>query len=149
MNLTQPLELFGYVEVESHNVVTGERVVHAGRNLITDAGRNVIRDLILGNGRIPSAIATGTGTTAAQLSDTALETEVFRAEIQRRASTNKVATMQLLIGTGDANGNTLTEYGLFDNTVASAPNLVARIVSGTIVKTVSIQVTVTWSLTVV
>lgn len=131
--------------------VTGKNppVILRTNNLVTTVGKNVVRDLLLGTGRAPQAIAVGTGTTAATEGDTALENEVFRGEITRRKTGNSAgdAVFYLLLGTNDANGYTLTEIGLFDSPVSGGGNLIARAANfGSLAKTSAIEATVYWEI---
>ena len=88
--------------------------------MIPNDGRDFIRDQIFGdNNTVMSHMAIGTGTTAATLADTTLETEVFRKAL---GSTAKSAvgqlTHQITVLTSEANGNDLTEEGLFNDNSA-------------------------------
>lgn len=77
----------------------------------TNQGRNNVRDFLQGD---ISEIAVGTDATEPNQADTALGAEVFRAASSNViAGTGKVRYVMRL-GTGDANGETLTEAGTFD-----------------------------------
>jgi len=74
------------VKIEVIDVPTGRLidVIHA-HNLVTLAGRNLVRDFL--NGLAPTHLthfAVGTGATAPTANDTALEAEVFRDQITKR-----------------------------------------------------------------
>jgi hypothetical protein len=116
-------------------------------NLAVGSGRNLIRDLLDGdsvNG--VTHFAVGTGTTAVVDNDTTLGTQVFRDVTTVRTSTAQKLEVQYFLGTGDANGNTLAEIGLFN--AASAGTMYARVIlASTIVKDATKAVTFTWDLT--
>ena len=114
-------------------------------NLITDAGRNTVKDLLLGSGFGPQAIALGTSATAAAVDQVALGAEVFRGEMTRRLSENKKCTFQLVLTEDDANGNTLNEAGLFNSTADQTGTMLARATYSPIVKNNTIQSTFTWT----
>ena len=131
-------------------------VFHAGQekpflvsrqaNLITDVGLDHMRDLLAGDIFFMTHMAVGTGVTLPSVSDTVLETEVFRNLIARRVPTAENLRMQMFIGTGDANGNTLAEAGIFN--AASGGTMFSRVLlAPTIVKTGAISVTLTWDYT--
>ena len=86
--------------------------------MIVDAFLNLLRDAIYGDSvTYPTHIAIGTGTTPAAAGDTALETEVFPDGANRSAISSKTkpaaktTRSQMLVGTGEANGEDLTEVG--------------------------------------
>jgi hypothetical protein len=92
-------------------------------NLITDAGRAIISGLINGSGS-PAAftyIAVGTGTTAAAVGDTALQTELATSGLSRAAGTvSRVTTTktndtaQVTITFSVTGTQAVTEAGLFN-----------------------------------
>lgn len=115
-------------------------------NLVVDAGLNAVRDFLdAGTGNALSHFALGTGTTAATAADTTLDTEVFRDAFVGTATSNKTLTISYFLNSGDANGNTLSEAGLFDDPTTGT--MFARVLlSPAIVKTSSIAVTFTWTI---
>jgi len=120
-----------------------------GHNLVTNAGRNLIRDFLLSDrNKQPTNMAVGTGTTAAAVGDTALVTEVYRDSITLRTSEAYKATFQLFIPEDSANGNTLTEAGLF-SVANGISTLYARFIfASSIPKTSANSVTITWDITI-
>jgi len=101
--------------------------------MIVDAFLNAVRNVIYGDSiTMPSHIAVGTGTTAANANDTALETEIQPDGANRSAidsktkPENKAFQFQMFIGTGDGNGHILTEFGAIN--AASGGTLMNRIV---------------------
>lgn len=91
----------------------------------------------------------GTGTTAVQLTDTALETEAtsYRAECDTHSATGAVATFEeeFTIGAG---GLALTEAGLFDSgTVGVDDDMFARQVFSVLSLNENDKVKITWTFT--
>lgn len=120
-------------------------------NLFVDAGLNLVRDLfnnvsVTGFDRF----AIGTGTTAVTASDTQLETEVFRDSFTQKTSTAKTLTIKYFLASGSANGNTITEAGIFGNGATDTANsgtLCARVIQTADAKTSSESWTYTWIFT--
>lgn len=114
-------------------------------NKIVDAGLNLVRDLMANSSQAPTHIAVGTDNTAPLAVDTVLGTEVFRNFITRRIPVDKKITFQLFLATGDANGNTLEEAGIFNRSAAG--DMLSRVTYAPITKTVAISATLTWEIT--
>lgn len=136
------------VDVDVFDARTGRLLSRqAKHNLTVTAGLNLIRDFLYGDAVAAlSHLAVGTGSTAAALTDTTLGTEVFRAALTQKTKASGSLVLKYYLPAGSANGNTLREVGLFN--AASTGTLYARVVLGTaIVKTISISVTFTWTLT--
>lgn len=125
-------------------VVFGPRGIrkYEYKNLIVDAGKNVVRDLLnAGSGFALSRIAFGTGTTAATAADTGLENQTFIKNITDKVVSSKQVLCKLFVSTGDVSG-TLNEAGLFAGTT-----LFSRIVLGTaIVKASDETLYVEWEI---
>ena len=115
-------------------------------NLITTAGKDYLRDLLVGRRIRPRYIAIGTGTTAAAAGDTALQTEVSREIIRRRSFTAGKATFQAFLDFSEGNGSTYSEAGLFD--VSASGTMLSHIVFSGVPKTSGIQMTFTWDITI-
>lgn len=115
-------------------------------NLVVNAGLNLIRDLLDGDSVAGiTHFAVGTGTAAALAGDTALGGEVFRDAVTARTSNAQQLVVSYYLASGSANGNTLTEAGLFN--AASTGTMFARVkLASAIVKTASIAVTFTWTI---
>ena len=99
-------------------VVFGPRGIrkYEYKNLIVDAGKNVVRDLLnAGSGFALSRIAFGTGTTAATEADTGLEAQTFVKNITEKVVLSKQIICKLFVSTGDFSG-TFSEAGLFAST---------------------------------
>lgn len=114
-------------------------------NQITNDGLDLVRDILGGNNTAPTHIAVGTDATAPVIGDTALVTEVFRNDITRRIRTAQKITFQLFLGTGDANGNTLVEAGIFNRFAAG--DMLSRVTFAAIIKTSAITAILTWEIT--
>jgi hypothetical protein len=121
-------------------------------NFVTVVGLNILRDCwAVSNPRAmrtsypPTFMALGTGSTAATIADTELETFTVGTSlvINNRSSTDKRATYQGYWDTSIANGSTYSEAGLFDGSL-STDGLFARIVFSPIVKTESVDLIITW-----
>lgn len=133
---------------EVRDAKTGELVkVVRKRNKVTAAGLALFAALMVGDSTATiTHVGYGTGTTAASASDTAMETEVGRGAYTSRTSAAGVLTVTFYLASGDGNGSTLSEVGLL--TANSGGTLVARAVLGNpIVKTSSVTVTFTWTVT--
>lgn len=116
------------------------------KNLVVDAGLNLIRDRLAGtSSAYATHLAVGTGSTAASASQTTLVTEVFRDVLTSTTTASKAVTLKYYLAAGSANGNTLREIGLF--TASSGGTMIARaLLASSIVKTSSVTVTFTWTL---
>lgn len=113
----------GLVTVRSLDARTGRELSSATfRNLITDAGLNLVRDALLdgGSARI-GYLALGAGDTAPDVSDTQLDDERWRAEVIVR-STPGVGQVETIVyvAPGQANDFTIEEIGWFAGEGATA-----------------------------
>ena len=85
-------------------------------NMFVTSGKNAIAKSIMGdisdNTGIITYCALGTGITAPALTDTTLQTEIFRKLVSVRSYSGNVATFQTFFTTSEANGS-LKEAGLF------------------------------------
>lgn len=136
------------VVVTVRDAETGDVVeTHEEHNLVTLAGRNLVRDLL--NEATDTGLnyfAIGTGTTAAAEGDTALGAEVIRDVFTARSATDGVLTISFFLSSASANGSALTEAGIFTQSTAGV--LFARAVHPAINKTSSVTVTYTWAITI-
>jgi hypothetical protein len=115
-------------------------------NLVTQAGFNMVRDFLAN--LAPSGLryfALGTGVAVPTPTDTALGAELLRDIFTGYTIGTGVLTFTYFLGTTIANGNTLSEIGLF-TTVTGGILFARALLSPVIVKTVSRQVTFTWFL---
>lgn len=92
------------------------------KNLITNAFKEAIADSIRGTTSSNRGIATyhalGTGSTAPEVTDTTLETEIARKLVSIRDVTANVASFQTFFTTSEGNG-TLREVGLFGDAASA------------------------------
>jgi hypothetical protein len=136
------------VLVELHCARTGELLrSYWLANKITDAGFNsIIRDLLAGSGFAPTHIAVGTNGATPTAADTTLGNEVFRNTITLRIPADKRLKFQLFLDTGDANGNTLREAGIF-NAGTTGDMLSHVLIEPEIPKDATVTATLTWNYT--
>ena len=94
---------------------------------------------------IPSVFKLGTGTTTPLITDVDVETEIgafgskaFVAGYPTLDETNMISTIRCLVLTTEANGETITEFGVF-NTDA-VPKMLSHLVHTGIVKTSDVQI---------
>jgi hypothetical protein len=114
-------------------------------NLIVSDGRRYLGTLLKGAISAPTHVAVGTDNTAPASGDTALAAEVFRDFITQRITITDGARMRFFLPTTAANGNTLTEAGLFGPTPVSL--MMARVTYTGIAKTTSIAINYAWDIT--
>lgn len=126
------------------------QVVH---NRVTSVGRAALGDMLLNIGVAPGFVAVGTGTKAAEDADTGLQIEVYRAALSRRYRFTGLVRLKLFLSVSDANGNLLTEAGLFVGTsynTSGSPSLggqcFARATFAPYFKDGTTQLTITWDL---
>ena len=100
-----------------------------------DDVKDEIRDFIISEG---THIGVGTGTTTETPSDTALQTSVLRKARQEYTEGVSDVILSLFLGSTEANGNSLTEVGVFD--AAAAGNMMMRRTFPAITKTSSVDV---------
>jgi len=116
------------------------------KNLIVLTGRDFVRDLLFGD--VLGGLTTfkvGTGSTAVTAGDTALVASVLSDVFTTITKASGQLVIKYYLGSGSANGNTLAEVGIF----AAGAVMFARVVLGsTIVKTSSVTVTFTWTITI-
>lgn len=117
-------------------------------SIVPNDGLDLIRDWLAGDTvDDPTHIAVGTGTATPLVTDTALVTEVLREVFSQvsKGTTGKV-TFEMTLATTEANGNTLTEVGIFN--AASAGDLLARVVFPGIAKTSSFELKIEVEITI-
>jgi len=122
-------------------------------NLITTAGKNLIRDLmgIVSGVTGINYFAIGTDNTSPSVADTTLGTEVFRNTFTDVVYSSAKVTFKYFLSSTEANGNTLVEAGLFgDDATGSVDTgtLFSHVTYTDIVKTSAIAVTYSWDITI-
>lgn len=123
-------------------------------NLVTNAGKAAAAGLLTGDiTNYFDYIAVGTGTTAAALTDTTLETETATSGLSRAASTNSRVTTDVTNDTAQfvkafsVSGTVaVTESGVFD--ASSAGTLLARQTFSAINVVSGDTLTITWKIDV-
>ena len=135
------------VRIEIRDALSGKRLKIIERhNLIVNAGLNLLRDFM--NRASPDAVGyfgLGKGTTSVSLTDTDLQTPIARYAITIATTGPQSLTFEYDLDASTANGNTLTEAGLF--TAASSGTMYARVVFPGIVKTAGVVFIFIWELT--
>ncbi len=143
----ESLQVHCNVIIAVHDAATGRLLSTQRRhNLVTLAGRNVIRDLLGGIDSDITHVAVGTDNTAPASGDSALGAEEFRDVVTKRIYSSGKLQIQFYLPTTAANGHTLTEAGLL--TASSGGSLFARVIYEGIAKTASVTVTYTWDVTI-
>lgn len=118
------------------------------KNLVVTAGKQWVAALMQsGSGTPMGYMAVGTGTTAAVVGDTTLETELSRVALTVNGGTRTGASIdyEATYGAGVATG-ALTEAGLF--TLNSGGTMLSRVVYSVINKGAADTLTITWTVTV-
>jgi len=122
-------------------------------NLITTAGRGLISGLINGSGSPAAAtyIAVGTGTTAAAITDTTLQTETATSGLSRAAATVSLVTgsvtndtAQMLKAFAVTGSVAVTESGIFN--ASSSGTMLCRQVFSAVNVVNTDTLTVTWQI---
>ena len=134
------LTLTGALTISLNDVVVQET-----NNLVVTAGKNWVADRMNDANTVMTHMALGTGTNAAAVGDTTLQTEIDRnALTSTTVSTNTVA-YGCTWAAGDGTG-AITEAGLFD--AASTGDMLARTVFSVVNKAASDSITITWTITI-
>jgi len=145
MNTSMPVRVNVRIEVVD---ATGRTVsVQERHNLVTLAGRDLARDLLVGDSAATvTHFAVGTGSTAVAAGDTSLGSEVYREAITQTSTSSGAIEFKHYLPSTEANGVDLTEAGLL--TATSGGVLFARVVFAAISKTASVGVTFTWTVSI-
>jgi hypothetical protein len=129
-------------------IFINDKLVKETENLVTTVGKTWIADRMQGGATTAMThMAIGTGSTAAVVADTTLDTESFRQALTTSggvASTNTL-TFASTYAAGDGTG-TITEAGVFE--AASAGEMLARTVFTGVVKAAGDTMTISWVITV-
>ena len=138
--INDDLRLTGALTISLNDVVVQET-----HNLVVTAGKNWVADRMNDVNTVMTHMALGTGTNAAAVGDTTLQTEIDRnALTSTTVSTNTIA-YGCTWAAGDATG-AITEAGLFD--AASTGDMLARTVFSVVNKGASDSITITWTITI-
>ena len=140
---------------DSKGIIIDQQTTH---NLITNSGRNVIRDVMA----VPNSdtrgtllnvyLAWGSGTTAAAAGDTALGSEASAGKkliTESNTATNYEILYKYYMSTLLGDGDTVAEVGLFLGNTTGDNTMLARAVLGSeIEKDTSKTITFQWTLTI-
>lgn len=110
--------------------------------VFTNTGLTQVRNWLAGTtSTAPLAIAVGTGSTPASVSDTDLVGEVYRDSFSSvDSSASQMVVFEMLMGTTAATGSTIAEFGLFNSTSETSGDLFVRNTFASIQKTDTIEV---------
>ena len=134
------LTLTGALVISMNDVV-----VQRTKNLVVTAGKEWVADRMNDANTVMTHMALGTGTNAAAVGDTTLQTEIDRnALTSTTVSTNTIA-YGCTWAAGDGTG-AITEAGLFD--AASSGDMLAPTVFSVVNKGASDSITITWTITI-
>ena len=115
-------------------------------NLVVTTGKNFVASRIVGVAdSVMSHMAVGSGTTAAAIGDTALQTELGRVALASNTAALNVVTQTATFPAGTGTG-AVTEAGVFN--AASAGTMFCRTVFAVINKGADDAMSVTWTVTV-
>jgi len=136
------INLVGEVEI-----LLNDEVVLEKKNLIVQVGKNFLANAIIGSSTSPfTAIAIGTGTTAASTSDTTLGIEATRAAFTSSSVSTNVVSLSNTYAAGTATG-AITEAGIFNNST-SGGTMLSRVVFSAINKGAADTLAINWTVTV-
>lgn len=141
--LTDKLSLTGALTISRN----GE-VVREIKNLVVTSGKALVAANLQGNSVNPiTYMALGTGTTAADVADTTLESELDRNALTTSGGTvsGAVVTYETTWAPGDGTG-AITEAGLF--TASTGGTMLARTVFPVVNKGADDTITVVWDVTI-
>lgn len=157
VNLNETIKMTGQLRMILRDAKTGQiKSEDVYKNMVVTLAKNSIADHMRGttanNKGIVTYIAVGVGGVAPTLTDTKLQSELFRKLLSVReisASADNIAEFTVFFTTSEANGS-LTEAGLFGDAASATTD------SGTLycrtlinrVKTVSDTLTMVWSVTI-
>ena len=114
-------------------------------NLVVTSGKTFIAARMVGTPTAMSHMALGTGTTAAAVGDTALQTELTRVTLSSATSTGAVTTYLASFAAGVATG-AITEAGILN--ASSAGTLLCRTTFPVVNKGADDTMSITWTITI-
>lgn len=114
-------------------------------NLVVTTGKTFIAARMVGTPTVMSHMAVGTGTTAAAVGDTALQTELVRVAFSSATSTGAVATYIASFSAGTGTG-AITEAGIFN--ASSGGTMLCRTVFPVVNKGADDTMSITWTITI-
>lgn len=146
MNTNENLQASGSLRV----VVTGAngevKAEHNFKNLVVTVGKNFVASRMVGTAsNIMSHMAIGSGTTAAAVGNTALQSELGRVALTSGTATGAVATYTATFPAGTGTG-AVTEAGIFN--ASSGGTMLCRTVFSVVNKGADDAMSVTWTVTI-
>jgi hypothetical protein len=134
------LRLTGALTISLNDVVVQET-----NNLVVTAGKNWVADRMNDANTVMTHMALGTGTNAAAVGDTTLQTEIDRNALSSTTVSTNTIAYGCTWAAGDGTG-AITEAGLFD--AVSTGDMLARTVFSVVNKGASDSITITWTITI-
>ena len=115
--------------------------------MIVQVGKNFLASAVINNSTSPFvAMAIGTGTNAASLSDTTLQIESTRAAFTTSSVSTNVVSLSNTYAAGTGTG-AVTEAGIFNNST-SGGTMLSRVVFSAVNKSAADTLTINWTVTV-
>ena len=131
------------------NNKTGEIVQQVSCNTVVDNGRERVAKLLNGVLTTPfTVLGIGTGSTAVTTSDVQLETEVTRETSTNTYEANFKAKFEHTFTFGSGESHSITEAGIFDNTIILGSTMFNRTVFTAIDVNTDIDLITTATITV-
>ena len=144
--LNDNLSATGKLKIELYGISGELKSSETVDNLVVTSGLSFIAARMVGlSPTVMTHMAIGSGSTAAALSNTALETELSRVEFTGATVAANSVTYVALFGAGVATG-AIAEAGILN--AASAGTLLCRTVFSVINKTISDTLVITWVVTI-
>lgn len=139
------LKVTGAVSIrvfDKNGVVKDSREI---KNLVVTSGRNFIASRMTGSTTAMSHMAIGSGTTAADVANTTLQTELGRVALTSATTTGAVTTYVATFGAGTGTG-AVTEAGVLN--AGSGGTMLCRSVFPVVNKGADDGMSITWQITV-
>jgi hypothetical protein len=114
-------------------------------NLVVTTGKTFIAARMVGTPTAMSHMALGTGTTAAAVGDTTLQTEIARVSLSSSSATGAVATYVASFPAGTGTG-AITEAGILN--AGSSGTMLCRTVFPVVNKGADDTMSITWTITI-
>jgi hypothetical protein len=148
MQIQDDLSLQGRLTIKIKNIITGEITERVEDNLVILAGRNLIRDFLYGDA-VSGLTHMALGTDTSDPATTPGITEVFRKVFTSKVKADGKLTVDMYVGSQEANGNLLTSAAIFGNgatDTAGSGTQYNKVTYNAVEKTSSLSVTYTWDL---
>lgn len=149
--------MIGTWEIESENIITGDKSVIDTRNLIVDGFYTTLHDFLSqdqGTGVLVddfniSHVAIGDDNTPVTRADDVLGNEIFRKAVTVKASSSSSYSVKILLDSSDGNpiGGFIREIGMYckGTTTTDSGTLISRVIVNT-QKNTNVRLTLTWTL---